>query len=94
MKGEDGPDVDRELFALVNRGSGPEADRAFAGITELGSLYASGAAAGVLLATGRAPSGRSAPSAPPAPPGSCCRASSASSDARGRPTPTPRGPGS
>ena len=53
MKGEDGPDVDRELFAVVNRGSGPEADRAFAGITELGSFYASGAAAGVLLATGR-----------------------------------------
>jgi len=53
MKGEDGPDVDRELFAVVNRGHGPEADRAFAGITELGSFYASGAAAGVLLATGR-----------------------------------------
>jgi undecaprenyl-diphosphatase len=53
MKGEDGPDVDRELFAVVNRGSGPEADRAFAGITELGSFYASGAAAGVLLAAGR-----------------------------------------
>ena len=45
MKGEDGPDVDRELFAVVNRGHGPEADRAFAGITELGSFYASGAAA-------------------------------------------------
>jgi membrane-associated phospholipid phosphatase len=53
MKGEDGPDVDRELFAVVNRGSGPEADRAFAGITELGSFYASGAAAGVLLVAGR-----------------------------------------
>ena len=53
MKGEDGPDVDRELFAVVNRGSGPEADRAFADITELGSFYASGAAAGVLLVAGR-----------------------------------------
>lgn len=53
MKGEDGPDVDQELFAVVNRGSGPEADRAFAGITELGSFYASGAAAGVLLVAGR-----------------------------------------
>ncbi|HEX9299909.1 MAG TPA: phosphatase PAP2 family protein [Actinomycetota bacterium] len=52
-KGEDGPDVDRELFALVNRDHGPEADRVFAGITELGSLYAAGAAAGVLLAAGR-----------------------------------------
>jgi membrane-associated phospholipid phosphatase len=53
MKGEDGPDVDRELFAVVNRGHGPEADRAFAGITELGSFYASGAAAAVLLLAGR-----------------------------------------
>jgi len=53
MKGEDGPDVDRELFAVVNRGHGPEADRVFADITELGSFYASGAAAGVLLAAGR-----------------------------------------
>jgi undecaprenyl-diphosphatase len=53
MKGEDGPDVDRELFAVVNRGHGQEADRAFAGITELGSFYASGAAAGVLLVAGR-----------------------------------------
>jgi membrane-associated phospholipid phosphatase len=53
MKGEDGPDVDRELFAVVNRGHGPEADRAFAGITQLGSFYASGAAAGVLLVAGR-----------------------------------------
>ena len=53
MKGEDGPDVDRELFAVVNRGSGPEADRAFSGITELGSFYASGAAAGAFLVTGR-----------------------------------------
>jgi membrane-associated phospholipid phosphatase len=53
MKGEDGPDVDRELFAVVNRGYGPQADRAFAGITELGSFYAAGAAAGVLLVAGR-----------------------------------------
>jgi len=53
MKGEDGPDVDRELFAVVNRGHGPEADRAFAGITELGSFYAAGAAALVLLVAGR-----------------------------------------
>jgi membrane-associated phospholipid phosphatase len=53
MKGDDGPDVDRELFALVNRDRGPEADRAFAGITELGSFYAAGAAAGVLVAAGR-----------------------------------------
>ncbi len=53
MKGEDGPDVDRELFALLNRDRGPESDRAFAGITELGSFYAAGAASGVLVAAGR-----------------------------------------
>jgi undecaprenyl-diphosphatase len=53
MKGEDGPDVDQELLALVNRDRGAEADRTFAGITELGSFYAAGAAAGVLVAAGQ-----------------------------------------
>ena len=53
MKGEDGPDVDRELFAVVNRDHGPEVDRALAAITELGSFYAAGAAASVLVAAGR-----------------------------------------
>jgi undecaprenyl-diphosphatase len=53
VKGEDGPGVDRELFELVNRGHGPAADRYFMGITELGSFYASGAAAGALVALGR-----------------------------------------
>ena len=52
-KGEDGPAVDRELFELVNRGAGPGADAGFAAITELGSFYASGAAAGTLFAMGR-----------------------------------------
>jgi len=52
MKGEDGPDVDRELFALVNRDRGPDADRALAGITELGSFYAAGAAPSGLVAAG------------------------------------------
>ena len=64
MKGKDGPDVDRELFAVVNRGHGPEADRAFAGITQLGSFYASGAAAGVLLVAGRRPAALRALGAP------------------------------
>jgi len=53
MKGEDGPAVDRELFGLVNRGAGPGADAGFAAITELGSFYASGAAAATLFAAGR-----------------------------------------
>ena len=52
LKGEEGPAVDRELFELLNRGHGPGADRFFAGITELGSLYASGAAAGALAMAG------------------------------------------
>ncbi|HEX6844781.1 MAG TPA: phosphatase PAP2 family protein [Actinomycetota bacterium] len=52
MRG-DGPEVDRELFELLNRGHGPAADASFAGVTELGSLYASGAAAAALAASGR-----------------------------------------
>jgi undecaprenyl-diphosphatase len=52
LKGEDGPAVDLELFGLVNRGHGPQADRLFSSVTELGSLYAAGAAAGVLAAAG------------------------------------------
>jgi membrane-associated phospholipid phosphatase len=53
LKGEEGPAVDRELFELANRGHGERADRFFDGVTELGSLYASGAAAGTLVAAGR-----------------------------------------
>ena len=45
--------ADADLFAAVNRGHGPVADRLFAGITELGSLYGVGAAAGTLAALGR-----------------------------------------
>ena len=48
-----GRDADAELFGAINRGHGPEADRLFAGLTELGSLYAVGAAAGTLAALGR-----------------------------------------
>jgi membrane-associated phospholipid phosphatase len=50
---DEGPEVDRELFELLNRGHGENADRWFLAVTELGSLYASGAAAGVLVATGQ-----------------------------------------
>ncbi len=40
-------------MAAVNREHGPEVDRFFSGVTELGSLYASAAAAGVLALAGR-----------------------------------------
>ncbi len=45
--------ADRDLFDAVNEGHGPEADRVFVTVTELGSLYASGAAAGTLVVLGR-----------------------------------------
>jgi membrane-associated phospholipid phosphatase len=53
MATEGGRDADAEMFGAVNRGHGPDADRVFAGVTELGSLYAVGAAAGALAALGR-----------------------------------------
>src|SRR5262245_28253949 len=46
-------EADRDLFDAINAGHGPEADRVFVSVTELGSLYASGAAAASLVATGR-----------------------------------------
>jgi undecaprenyl-diphosphatase len=48
-----GRDADLGLFEAVNRGHGPAADLAFSAVTELGSLYAVGAAAGTLAALGR-----------------------------------------
>jgi membrane-associated phospholipid phosphatase len=53
IKGVDGPAVDLELFREANRGRGPDADRVFRGITELGSYYAAGTAAAVLAVSGR-----------------------------------------
>jgi undecaprenyl-diphosphatase len=53
IRTEDGREVDLELFRATNVGHGPRADRYFAGVTELGSLYASAAAAGVIALTGR-----------------------------------------
>ena len=44
--------ADVSLFRAVNRGSGTAADRFFASVTELGSLYASGAAAATLALLG------------------------------------------
>lgn len=63
MRTGDGPAVDRELFDALNRGHGPTADACFSGVTELGSLYAAGAAAGALAATGRGRAGARAAAA-------------------------------
>ncbi len=50
---QEGRGVDAELFGELNRGHGPEADRFFTGVTELGSIWAAGAAAGILALLGR-----------------------------------------
>lgn len=52
LRSDEGASLDRELFAAGNAGAGEAADRVFLGITELGSLYAAGAAAGVLAVLG------------------------------------------
>lgn len=44
--------MDEEMRAAANAGHGPGADRFFRGVTELGSLYAAGAAAGSLAVLG------------------------------------------
>lgn len=49
----EGRGVDAELFGELNRDRGLDVDRFFTGVTELGSLYAAGAAAGALVLTGR-----------------------------------------
>ncbi len=46
-------EIDRELFDACNVGRGPEADRVFVSVTELGSMYAAGAAALTLTVLGR-----------------------------------------
>jgi membrane-associated phospholipid phosphatase len=50
---EDGRELDENLFKAANAQRSMSADRVFAAITEAGSLYAVGAAAGVLAALGR-----------------------------------------
>ena len=47
-----GEKLDRRVFAAINAGGGAAADRLFAGVTELGSITASTAAAAVLAAGG------------------------------------------
>jgi membrane-associated phospholipid phosphatase len=49
----EGREVDAELFGEWNRDRGSGPDRFFTGVTELGSIWAAGAAAGVLALTGR-----------------------------------------
>jgi len=46
-------EADRELFDAVNAGHGPEVDRVFVTVTELGSMYAAGGAALSLALVGR-----------------------------------------
>ncbi len=44
-----GQALDRRLFRLVNRARGPLPDALFRGVTEFGSIWASGGAAGTLI---------------------------------------------
>jgi membrane-associated phospholipid phosphatase len=53
-------EADQELFNAVNAGHGPDADRVFVTVTELGSMYAAGAAALTLVVTGRGRAGTKA----------------------------------
>lgn len=53
LRTEDGREFDEHLFATANAEHGARADRFFAGVTELGSLYAAAAAAGALALAGR-----------------------------------------
>ena len=53
LRTEQGRELDEQLFKAVNDGHGPEADRFFFSVTELGSLYAAGAAAAAIAVCGR-----------------------------------------
>jgi undecaprenyl-diphosphatase len=53
LRTDAGRDLDEQLFKTVNAGRGPDVDRYFFSITELGSLYAAGAAAGAIALCGR-----------------------------------------
>jgi undecaprenyl-diphosphatase len=55
-----GRQLDSDVFRAVNRGHGSRVDAAFASVTELGSLYAAGAAAGTLATFGRPRAGAKA----------------------------------
>jgi membrane-associated phospholipid phosphatase len=53
LRTEDGREFDENLFKAANAQRSAAADAAFAAITEAGSFYAAGAAAGALAALGR-----------------------------------------
>lgn len=53
LRTEDGRELDENLFKALNAEHSETVDRSFAGITELGSLYAAAAAAGALALAGR-----------------------------------------
>ncbi len=53
LRTADGRELDENLFKAANAEHGEAADRFFAGVTELGSLYAAAAAAGALALAGR-----------------------------------------
>jgi membrane-associated phospholipid phosphatase len=53
LRTDDGRELDENLFKAANAEHGGTVDRFFAEITELGSLYAAAAAAGVLALAGR-----------------------------------------
>ena len=53
LRTQEGQAVDAEIFQMINGGHGPGPDRFFAGVTELGSLYAATAAAASLAVLGR-----------------------------------------
>jgi undecaprenyl-diphosphatase len=53
LRTEDGRELDENLFKAVNAEHGEMPDRFFAGVTELGSMYAAAAAAAALALSGR-----------------------------------------
>jgi membrane-associated phospholipid phosphatase len=53
LRTDDGRELDENLFKALNAEHDETVDRFFAGITELGSLYAASAAAGALALAGR-----------------------------------------
>lgn len=53
LRTADGRELDENVFRAINAGHGATADRFFAGVTELGSMYAATAATGVLALAGR-----------------------------------------
>lgn len=63
LRTDDGRELDENLFKAMNAEHGPAVDRFFAGVTELGSMYAATAAAGALALSGRRREGARALSA-------------------------------